>query len=359
MVQIRQAVILLSVLLLSFSAAAESSSESETAQAYIPASTMTMEGKVLGFVPFIGAGMGYMDRSNRYESEGVPTDAKLLGSYYFEEQPLILDLGLGLRHQSYSQTIGGKETTSGSLEAALRYDIKNNISVGGVYQVMAGKGQHVGARSENAQFIGVQAIKEMPVQLEFPAVLRYGARLMTDVNVSKEQVNYVMAEVALGFPEVQTIARSERPVLRPVAKIIPQKIVLQGELLKEARNSQFLIDSAEIASTQKDYLSRLAQAYANRTQVMERLHIVGHADDTGTSQHNMQLSKRRAQEVARQLKLAGVPEHLITIDWKGETMPLVSGEAESQRSLNRRVEIHFVGVQDQTALSQLLEEVAL
>lgn len=325
---------------------------------YVPASTMSMDGKVLGFVPFFGAGIGYMDRSSRYETEGVPSDIRLLGSYYFEEKPFVLDLGLGLRHQSYSQKIGGKETTSGNIEGALRYQLQDAWSAGGVVQMMAGKGKHVGARSENAQFLGVQLIKEIPVKLDFPSVLRVGGRLMTDLNVSKEQVNYAMVEVALGFPEVQTVARNDRPAYRPVAKLVPQKIVIQDEIKKDARNSQFKIDSAEIALAQKEYLQRFAMAVANRNQIVERLHVVGHADDTGTPQHNMQLSKKRAEAVAAELRAAGVPAGMITIDWKGETMPLVAGEAEAQRSVNRRVEIQFVNVQDQTALSEIVDSIS-
>lgn len=354
-------VLLVSMMILPLIAnAAEAGAEQiNSEQEYVPASTMGLDGKVSGFVPFVGAGLGYMDRSSRYETEGVASDIRMLGSYYFSGTPYIADLGLGIRQQSYSQSIGGKETTSGTLEAALRYEVQEKISIGGLFQVMAGKGSHVGANSDNAQFIGIQAMKELPVKLDFPAVLRLGGRVMTDVNVSKEQVSFAMLDVAIGFPEVQTVARNEKNKYRPVAKIEPTKIILQGELLKDARNSQFKIDSSEIALSQREYLNKFAMAYSNKTHIASRLHIVGHADDTGTSQHNMQLSKKRAEQVFQNLKNAGVPASMMSIDWKGESMPIVFGGTETQRSLNRRVEIQFIDVKDQEALSNILESIKL
>lgn len=349
--------LVLAISLLPMTGLAADEVATEDAGEYIPASTMNADGSILGFVPFVGAGIGYMDHSKRYQTEGIPTDIRLLGSYYFETKPLILDLGLGLRHQSYSQSVGGRETTSGNVEAAVRYQIQDQWSVGGAYQMMAGKGQHVGAKSDNAQFIGVQGLKEIPVKLDFPAVLRVGGRFMTDINITKEQVNYAMVEVALGFPEVQTLARTDRPVRiaqKPVAPVVPQKIVLDSVLETEAKHSRFQIDSDVLTSEQRTYLRQVARGFAQQPHVVGRLHIVGHADDTGTPQHNMQLSKRRAQAVAEELRLNGVNADMISVDWKGETMPITSGNDEMSRAKNRRVEVLFVNVRDQQALSEIL-----
>lgn len=51
------------------------------------------------------------------------------------------------------------------------------------------------------------------------------------------------------------------------------------------------------------------------------LTVTGYADaNTGSSEYNLQLSEKRAREVARLLTDEyGVPSHLITIDYKGSS----------------------------------------
>lgn len=68
--------------------------------------------------------------------------------------------------------------------------------------------------------------------------------------------------------------------------------------------------------------------------------ILGHTDDVGEADYNLQLSTKRAlavkQYLEEQLKTNSV---IIQAQGKGECCPKVANNSEENRALNRRVEI--------------------
>jgi outer membrane protein OmpA-like peptidoglycan-associated protein len=66
--------------------------------------------------------------------------------------------------------------------------------------------------------------------------------------------------------------------------------------------------------------------------------IEGHTDNTGTDDHNDDLSRRRATSVATYLKGEDVKSQRIITKWYGESQPKYSNDTEDDRSKNRRVE---------------------
>jgi outer membrane protein OmpA-like peptidoglycan-associated protein len=70
-----------------------------------------------------------------------------------------------------------------------------------------------------------------------------------------------------------------------------------------------------------------------------RIEVSGHADRTGTPQYNMQLSMRRAQNVAAELERRGIARSAMTLQAFGETRPLVPTADNVREPQNRRVEI--------------------
>jgi len=67
--------------------------------------------------------------------------------------------------------------------------------------------------------------------------------------------------------------------------------------------------------------------------------IMGHTDASGSAIYNEELSKQRANEVAKLLLSYGVPESQISMKGLGETTP-VSDESKQQE--NRRVELEYI-----------------
>jgi outer membrane protein OmpA-like peptidoglycan-associated protein len=69
--------------------------------------------------------------------------------------------------------------------------------------------------------------------------------------------------------------------------------------------------------------------------------VYGYTDNTGSDQHNQDLSQRRAVAVATILANQGIDQRRFYIEGKGEGDPLANNATETGRSQNRRVEIQI------------------
>lgn len=75
----------------------------------------------------------------------------------------------------------------------------------------------------------------------------------------------------------------------------------------------------------------------NRTLV----DVNGHTDSTGSMQHNMALSQRRAMSVGNFLVSQGVDGRRLAVNGLGPNQPVASNATPDGRALNRRVEIYL------------------
>src|SRR5690606_32922300 len=75
----------------------------------------------------------------------------------------------------------------------------------------------------------------------------------------------------------------------------------------------------------------------NRTLV----DVNGHTDSTGSMQHNMALSQRRAMSVGNYLAAQGVDGRRLAINGFGPNQPVATNATPDGRALNRRVEIYL------------------
>lgn len=73
-----------------------------------------------------------------------------------------------------------------------------------------------------------------------------------------------------------------------------------------------------------------------------KLKITGHTDNVGTLEHNMKLSKDRAQAVEDYLEAQGLDASRFIVIGFGPTRPVASNDTEEGRSKNRRVEFTVV-----------------
>lgn len=84
-----------------------------------------------------------------------------------------------------------------------------------------------------------------------------------------------------------------------------------------------------------------------------RLFLIGHTDDTGSSELNASLSERRAKAVAGYLKQQGIREEALYFQGAGEMLPIADNRMDTGRAENRRVEI--VEVADEASFKKYLE----
>ena len=88
-----------------------------------------------------------------------------------------------------------------------------------------------------------------------------------------------------------------------------------------------------------DKISGVVNKYG-KTQLV----IAGYTDDTGTAEHNLDLSRRRAGSVESYLLSDSVaPQRLSSIGY-GEDDPIATNATDYGRTLNRRVEITIIPV---------------
>ncbi|MFN8294938.1 MAG: OmpA family protein [Chitinophagales bacterium] len=104
--------------------------------------------------------------------------------------------------------------------------------------------------------------------------------------------------------------------------------------------STFYFDSDidTLNAVQYKELLEFIKSTSSNNQYKE-IYIVGYTDSDGSSNYNIDLSKRRANNVSELLLKNGLPEVLIDKNFKGEGNPVLQNISEINKSKNRRVEI--------------------
>lgn len=98
----------------------------------------------------------------------------------------------------------------------------------------------------------------------------------------------------------------------------------------------FRIDSDQPSADQR---ARLAKFIEQRRDAIASVVIEGRADSTGSAEHNLGLSSRRAENVRGELVALGVPPERITTTYFGEGNPLASNATAAGRQRNRSARV--------------------
>lgn len=105
------------------------------------------------------------------------------------------------------------------------------------------------------------------------------------------------------------------------------------------RNIQFAFNSYALLPRSYNDLDKVASWLLDHPDVSVRL--AGHTDDVGDQRYNQMLSTKRAESAAAYLVEKGIATKRITTEGYGEDRPLIQGETEDARRINRRVEVEF------------------
>ncbi len=117
------------------------------------------------------------------------------------------------------------------------------------------------------------------------------------------------------------------------------KIERVGEGIKVTFDSGILfdIDKADLQMAAQSNLQNLAKILNKYTDT--EIVIEGHTDSTGSADHNLALSIRRAQSVAGYLEQQQVQSTRFHVSGYGPTQPVASNATAEGRQANRRVDI--------------------
>jgi outer membrane protein OmpA-like peptidoglycan-associated protein len=125
-----------------------------------------------------------------------------------------------------------------------------------------------------------------------------------------------------------------------IKKAVPDAQVQRvGEGINMTFNSGLLfkINSSALNEQAKQDLEKLATVFVKYPET--NILIEGHTDNTGPSDFNMELSKKRAHSVSEYLQTKGVATSRFEIKWYGAAQPKYPNDTEANRALNRRVEV--------------------
>ncbi|WP_019867300.1 OmpA family protein [Methylovulum miyakonense] len=126
------------------------------------------------------------------------------------------------------------------------------------------------------------------------------------------------------------------------ATIAGSKVDFEGcPISLELKGVNFKLDSAELTVNAMSILDSVAASLMGYPE-KDDIEVRGHTSSEASDAYNMRLSQRRSQSVVNYLKMKGVTNRL-TARGFGESQPIADNATEEGRSLNRRVELIWMG----------------
>lgn len=368
-----------------FASIAMAQDESQTTRMEAPKPNYMNVHDPVGWFPFIGLAGGYMSSDDTLLTEGTPGDLKILGSYFSQGRHSVLDLGAGFMADSFSQKSSTQNNfiSGGLAEIAWRYNSTSRWQFGPIVDAYIGSGDRFGSTDKNwTSFGGLQLLKEFPVKGS--NMFRVGLKALTDISIPGATINTVSLDLQWGFgseqkaPEIgQTDTSTQRNVaaedtmrsdmsaeeaaaattgtaMMNSRRVIEADPANNAVILRNDARMQFDTGHASFQGNNADFVEKLGSKLANRSDLFDKVEVIGFADQTGGKAINMKVSRARAIETAKKLEAGGLPAGKISRSWKGSANPLYKSLLPEDMQQNRRVDLKFHGVKDQEALQDLL-----
>ncbi|MCG8428912.1 MAG: OmpA family protein, partial [Chromatiales bacterium] len=151
------------------------------------------------------------------------------------------------------------------------------------------------------------------------------------------------------FGETYRPKHIEKMVQKPVQVTATESQKPRYQIIKNqvdiTADTFFDKDSAALRDESKVELKRIADTVAAK-ELLGKISIVGHTCSLGKESHNMTLSQQRANAVRDQLIAYGVTAEQLLTEGRGETQPRYDNSTEEVRQKNRRVDIHFLAIEE-------------
>lgn len=128
------------------------------------------------------------------------------------------------------------------------------------------------------------------------------------------------------------------------AKIVEEpKVEPKKESVIVTLRINFATDSAEITSEWIPLVQEFSDFLQENPQV--KVEIIGHTDNVGREDENLDLSVRRALSVKKSLQEDGIASERLSFSGMGESAPVADNNTSEGRRLNRRIEVKLMGLE--------------
>lgn len=109
-------------------------------------------------------------------------------------------------------------------------------------------------------------------------------------------------------------------------------------LVMTERVFNFAPNSSELDAEDKKAFQKIIADILKNQNKYRRIEIIGHSDQTGTEDDNLDISKERALAILEAMKDSGIDRKKIRTSWLAGTEPV---EEAIESTANRRVEIRL------------------
>lgn len=128
------------------------------------------------------------------------------------------------------------------------------------------------------------------------------------------------------------------PFKQTITKITSEQI--SKDLAEKGKSILHINFDTDKSTLKADGLDAVAQiAHVLQADKSLKIDINGYTDNSGTSSHNLQLSKDRAATVLKTLTDAGIDKNRLTSNGYGAEKPIAGNDSEEGKAENRRVEL--------------------
>jgi outer membrane protein OmpA-like peptidoglycan-associated protein len=131
----------------------------------------------------------------------------------------------------------------------------------------------------------------------------------------------------------------EHDALEPLVKRIALNPIKAGEKMILS-NVFYEVDSWELRKESVEELNNLSDLLIANSKII--VEIGGYTDSTGTDQHNLTLSEKRALSVVNYLIKTGINSSRLKYRGYGNTSPVGDNVTTEGRRLNRRTEVMVI-----------------
>ncbi|MCC7298235.1 MAG: OmpA family protein [Bacteroidia bacterium] len=117
---------------------------------------------------------------------------------------------------------------------------------------------------------------------------------------------------------------------------------LQTDVKTVLKNIFFDVDKFELKKESFTELENLLQLMQKNPTM--KVEISGHTDNTGSEEHNKELSENRAKSVQQYLISKGIDANRLVAKGYGASQPIATNATEEGKALNRRIEMKIVAI---------------